>query len=336
MKSSRICATWRTPWRPDGSREAEALWKDLEGRQKRRYQTIIKGARNAGEFDAAPATVLDRVVVQLKSSFHETEEARAVRAKRRYEDLTKGRDRFQDFQAAWREALADLAEAGIVRGEKDLLLDYIAKLGGNLKERILQDTRFWPVNPGPGESASFRKAKSWKEAAVIAKDARSLSEASRALQDQTYASDEVYAAADRGKGGRKGNPRDRERSNSCQRSDRGSKGSPKGSKRGGKGARGAKGANGQKGRREEAFTSDPLPSESGGCVHCKRPGHAAKLCPRRAAEKRGEVEGLIADSKRTGGRVRRVFRCRPEGRGPPCEAPRPCGAGRLRGSWQGW
>ena len=105
--------------------------------------------------------MLDRVVVALKRSFHETEEARAVRAKRRYEDLVKGRDRFQDFQVAWHEALADEA--------------------GNLKERILQDTRFWAVNPGPGETAVFRRAKSWKEAAV----------ASRALQDQTYLAEQA-------------------------------------------------------------------------------------------------------------------------------------------------
>ena len=52
-----------------------------QGAKKRWFQSIIKEACDTGEFDFDPATVLDRVVVALKSSLHETEVAKAVRAK---------------------------------------------------------------------------------------------------------------------------------------------------------------------------------------------------------------------------------------------------------------
>ena len=52
--------------------------KTLKGAKRRCYQTSIKEPRNTGEFDSAPATVLDRAIVSLKSSFNAT----AARAKR--------------------------------------------------------------------------------------------------------------------------------------------------------------------------------------------------------------------------------------------------------------
>ena len=45
-----------------------------------------------------------------------------------------------------------------------------------------------------------------------------------------------------------------------------------------------------------------LPSSGSGekCKHCSNPGHITSLCPRKAAEKRGESEGLLAEFVRTG------------------------------------
>jgi len=39
----------------------------------------------------------------------------------------------------------------------------------------------------------------------------------------------------------------------------------------------------------------------GTCFYCQRPGHTKALCPKAAAERRNEVDSLIADSARTGG-----------------------------------
>ena len=55
----------------------------------------------------------------------------------------------------------------------------------------------------------------------------------------------------------------------------------------------------------EADTSQAqvsLPSGVGDakCKHCGHPGHMVSLCPRKAAEKRGESEQLLAESQRNG------------------------------------
>ena len=81
---------------------------------------------------------------------------------------------------------------------------------------------------------------------------------------------------------------------------------------GGKDSGGKKGRKGEKGggkdggkydkpkTSERTYVADGMPSDDSGCLYCHRPGHNAKLCPKKAAEKRGEVEGLLADFARTG------------------------------------
>ena len=110
-----------------------------------------------------------------------------MRAKSAYNALEKGKNLFQLFQVEWQECLTELQESGIFKGGRDLFLDYLVKCGNVLKTKVLEDTRFWPLKPREGETPTFRKCQTWQEAAVVAKEACSLIEASRALSDHSLA-----------------------------------------------------------------------------------------------------------------------------------------------------
>ena len=52
--------------------------------------------------------------------------------------------------------------------------------------------------------------------------------------------------------------------------------------------------------KDKVYVADGMPSDASGCLYCGRGGRNAKICPKKAAEKRGEVETLMADFARTG------------------------------------
>ena len=55
--------------------------------------------------------VFERIVAQFYAVFHETDESKAMKAKRQYDALEKGKDSFQTFFISWSESLADLRSA---------------------------------------------------------------------------------------------------------------------------------------------------------------------------------------------------------------------------------
>ena len=133
-----------------------------------------------------------------------------------------------------------------------------------------------------GELPVFRQAETWQEAAAICKGHCDLEETSKALTDQHY---QTHAQQESGaltgpaaqgagkRGGRKGK----------------AKGQippvipPTTTSAGG----------------EQTFVQT-MPSEPGACFGCGRGGHSSKLCPKKAAERRGEVEVLSAEFAKTG------------------------------------
>ena len=108
----------------------------------------------------------------------------------------------------------------------------------------------------------FRRARTWQEAATIANESCVVDETSRALTDKGFQSTIVAAEPPPGKGG--GRRRNKDQKN------------------------------------DETYVADGVPSESSNCKGCGRGGHTFKLCPKKAAERRGEVEALVAESKATG------------------------------------
>ena len=77
-------------------------------------------------------------------------------------------------------------------------------MGGSLKQLIMLDTRFYPVNVQPGEIQVFRKAKNWQEGAALAKESCQIADASRSLNDNRHSLQDNRALGGGGGGHGKG------------------------------------------------------------------------------------------------------------------------------------
>ncbi|CAE7786512.1 unnamed protein product, partial [Symbiodinium necroappetens] len=151
--------------KPKGDREKLRLFaRTLKGTRRRCYGTIIKEAKHNGDYESKPASVFDRVVAALDASFHESDEAKAMKARARYDSLEKRATQFQEFQVSWLEALTELNSAGVYKCQKDLLYDYLRKIGSFLRDEVSRDRRFWPLRPSPGVKQEFRGVENWKAA----------------------------------------------------------------------------------------------------------------------------------------------------------------------------
>ena len=58
--------------------------RTLKGTRRRCYDTIVKESKHNGHYEAKPSAVLDRVVAALDASFHESDEAKAMKARAKY------------------------------------------------------------------------------------------------------------------------------------------------------------------------------------------------------------------------------------------------------------
>ena len=89
-----------------------------------------------GLYEAKPSAVFDRVIVALDASFHESDEAKAMKARAKYDNLEKKSTAFQQFQVSWLEALTELNAAGVYKCQKYLLYDYLHKIGSSSAKKF--------------------------------------------------------------------------------------------------------------------------------------------------------------------------------------------------------
>ena len=76
--------------KPSNARERLRVFgRTLTGTRRKCYDTIIKEAKATGEHEDKPALVFDRVVAALDASFHETDEAKAMKARAKFDHLEK-------------------------------------------------------------------------------------------------------------------------------------------------------------------------------------------------------------------------------------------------------
>ena len=134
--------------KPKNDREKLRLFaRTLKGTRRRCYDTIVKESKHNGDYEAKPSAVFDRVVAALDASFHESDEAKAMKARAKCDNLEKKSTAFQEFQVSWLEALTELNAAGVYKCQKNLLYDFLHKIGSFLREEVSRDRRFWPLQP---------------------------------------------------------------------------------------------------------------------------------------------------------------------------------------------
>ena len=143
----------------------------------------------------------------------------------------------------------------------------------------MSDQRFWPIKPKPGEQPVFRKAQSWQEAAIIAREMCMVVDAGKALSDRSYSQHEGGGKGKKGDGKGPGGP---------------------GPKKLTRAERFRQKRQLKKQQKEQVLLQTGGPSEDGKCKVCGLPGHPAALCPQKAADKRGETQQLLAEFKKTG------------------------------------
>ena len=97
-----------------------------------------------------------------------TKLTKAMKARARYDNLEKKATQFQEV--FWLEALAELNSAGVYKCQKDLLYDYLHKIGSFVRDEVSRDRRFWPLRPSPGVKQEFRGVEIWSEATLVARE----------------------------------------------------------------------------------------------------------------------------------------------------------------------
>ena len=193
-----------------------------------------------------------------------------MKARARYDNLEKKATQFQEV--FWLEAFTELNSAGVYKCQKDLLYDYLHKIGSFVRDEVSRDRRFWPLRPSPGVKQEFRGVEIWSEATLVAREITLRKDANKALESH-HATSEAEPTR-----------------------------SPKTPEN-------KKNESGNGGADATRTQSVGLPSGTGDrCKHCNNPGHIISLCPRKAAEKLGESEAL-AEFGRTGA-VCNLFRGR--------------------------
>ena len=62
-----------------------------------------------------------------------------------WDSLLRGKLSALDFEPRWEGALAELESVGLARNVRELMLNYLSKVGPALAAEIQKDMRAWPV-----------------------------------------------------------------------------------------------------------------------------------------------------------------------------------------------
>ena len=149
----------------------------MKGSREKTYQNLIKKHRAAGDVESDPSKVYDAIKAKL-TRFAESPMEKQMRVLSEWDNLSKGKLNALAFEAKWEEALAELETVGLARGERELTLNYLTKIGPNLAAEVQRDMRPWSDGKG---GLTSRRAASWEECHVVCLELESLRQGGRAL-----------------------------------------------------------------------------------------------------------------------------------------------------------
>ena len=138
-----------------------ALRCNLEGSRKIIFENIWNQGIDSKRNEKEPKGVYEDVKRRLMQ-FQPTATQVLLEARRRFEDLRKGRQTTaMHFEAQWEKALAELIRVGMKPHPQELFISYIGKIGRENATEVLKDKRMRDDGHG---SAVNRPAKTWEEA----------------------------------------------------------------------------------------------------------------------------------------------------------------------------
>ena len=105
------------------------LRNSLTGSRLSIYELELKEARRTNEHETAPEAVYARIKHRLLM-FKETPQQRQYRIAGEWENLVRQRGQSAlQWEAEWQKGLANLKEVGLEKGEGQLSMDYLKKVG---------------------------------------------------------------------------------------------------------------------------------------------------------------------------------------------------------------
>ena len=142
----------------------------LKGSRQKTYENLFRKHRSLGDVESDPGNVFEIIKAKLLR-FSESTMEKQMRVLSEWENLAKGKVSALAFEPVWERALAELETVGLARGETELTLTYLSKIGPSLAADVQRDMRPWP--DGSGGLVS-RRAASWEECHVVCLELESL------------------------------------------------------------------------------------------------------------------------------------------------------------------
>ena len=160
------------------------LWSSLKGHRQKAYDNIMKDHR-LGLAVENPEAVYKMIKDRLME-YTETLTEKQTRVKSEYDALFKNQLSALNWYTAWEKALRNLRNAGMPRTERDAFLDYVAKCGTELNQKILNDLIPRVDRTKEDGSQVTRPPETWEEAHAVVKRLESIQASSKALQRSVY------------------------------------------------------------------------------------------------------------------------------------------------------
>ena len=172
----------------------------LRQSRKQVYKVVTKAARRAGTLESDPGAVYDQVIERLRE-FREGEIEKQTRVTNQWDALVKGKLSALQFLPQFENCVAEMELHGLAKGARELLLEYLKRVGAPYRTEILKDRRFYPA-PGGGEVQ--RQVGTWKEAHGVLVELEQLTEGSRALMAPMNPDEPSGKGNGKGRRGRRG------------------------------------------------------------------------------------------------------------------------------------
>ena len=132
------------------------------------------GNRSLVDVESDPGKVFEIIKAKLLR-FSESTTEKQMPVLSEWENLAKGKMSVLAFEPMWERVLAELETVGLARGETELTLTYLSRIGPSLAADVQRDMRPWP-----GGLVS-RRAATWEECHVVCLELESLKQGGRAL-----------------------------------------------------------------------------------------------------------------------------------------------------------
>ena len=171
-----------------------ALRSRCKGSRLKTFQNIYRQEIRAGNVEADPASVYERI----KSKhllFSESVEEREIRVDSEHAALLKGKLTGHQFEPLFERSIAELEEIGLGKTPRELFLSYLRKVGPVLQKEIRKDKRIWP------KETELRAPRSWEEAHKVVLEYEQRESTNRAQVSSVYVAEETPRPRRQPKGG---------------------------------------------------------------------------------------------------------------------------------------